>query len=361
MRTPSFSKDRWKKNWAGDWSLFSTSIFGFEYTKVTWDALGTGLSHALLLWDGAHSRCLFVEKDLERFGKAVARKAARNPRFLVKLAGDLTASADRFMVFLKARRARTTDADFRRFLRLSDEYIVCHVPLKWVVNFLPPRVLAQRFKVLEAARVHAEPVYKYTETFTLGYLGDLAARTGYRVRNLKQLTLDELRSYWKNGKLPAASILSSRGRGSALLFSKGGKYRILTKTETQAAEKAIARTFAESAELTGTGAYPGKVRGTVRIVRDPKKPGVFKAGDILVAAMTRPEYLPLMEKAAGFITDAGGMLCHAAITAREMKKPCLVGTEVATARLKSGQTVELDADRGVARTIPLGPQKKKRR
>ena len=67
--------------------------------------------------------------------------------------------------------------------------------------------------------------------------------------------------------------------------------------------------------------------------------------------MTRPEYLPLMEKAAAFITDAGGVLSHAAIVAREMKKPCIIGTKIATKILKDGDLVEVDAERGTIRKL----------
>ncbi len=66
------------------------------------------------------------------------------------------------------------------------------------------------------------------------------------------------------------------------------------------------------------------------MILDTQKKNKFNKGDILVTEMTRPEYLSLVEKSAAFITDAGGMLCHAAITARELQKPCIVGLEVAT-------------------------------
>ncbi|MBU6390574.1 phosphoenolpyruvate synthase, partial [Patescibacteria group bacterium] len=77
----------------------------------------------------------------------------------------------------------------------------------------------------------------------------------------------------------------------------------------------------------------------------------FEKGDILVTGMTRPEFLPLMEKAAAFVTDAGGILSHAAIVAREMKKPCVIGTGVATQIFKDGDVVGVDADKGVVRKI----------
>jgi len=58
-----------------------------------------------------------------------------------------------------------------------------------------------------------------------------------------------------------------------------------------------------------------------------------------------------MEKAAAFVTDEGGILCHAAIVAREMKKPCIVGTRYATQIFHDGDLVEVDADKGMVRKI----------
>ena len=67
--------------------------------------------------------------------------------------------------------------------------------------------------------------------------------------------------------------------------------------------------------------------------------------------MTRPEFIPLIRKAAAIVTDAGGILCHAAIVAREMKKPCIVGTKVATKAFKDGDLVEVDANKGVVKIL----------
>ncbi len=67
--------------------------------------------------------------------------------------------------------------------------------------------------------------------------------------------------------------------------------------------------------------------------------------------MTRPDYLPAMKKASAFVTDEGGITCHAAIVAREMKKPCIVGTKIATKILKDGDEVEVDANAGMIRVL----------
>ena len=77
---------------------------------------------------------------------------------------------------------------------------------------------------------------------------------------------------------------------------------------------------------------------------DKKDFSKFKKGEILVTDETDASFLPLMKKAKAFITDEGGILCHAAIVAREMKKPCVVGTKIASRVLKTGDVVEISID-----------------
>jgi len=77
----------------------------------------------------------------------------------------------------------------------------------------------------------------------------------------------------------------------------------------------------------------------------------FKEGNILVAAMTRPDFLPIMKKAGAIVTDEGGLTCHAAIVARELKIPCIVGTKDATRRLRDGRQIEVNANRGLINMI----------
>jgi phosphohistidine swiveling domain-containing protein len=104
-------------------------------------------------------------------------------------------------------------------------------------------------------------------------------------------------------------------------------------------------------ELKGFTASLGKVRGRARIIESVEEINRVEEGDIMVAVMTRPDYLPAMKKAAAFVTDEGGITCHAAIVARELKKPCIIGTKVATKILKDGDMIEVDADKGVIRII----------
>ena len=77
----------------------------------------------------------------------------------------------------------------------------------------------------------------------------------------------------------------------------------------------------------------------------------MQAGDILVAESTTPEIMPLCRKAAAIVTDQGGMLSHAAIVSRELKIPCIVGTNTAVQVLHDGDLIEVDADQGIVRKL----------
>ncbi|EKE15804.1 MAG: hypothetical protein ACD_11C00103G0006 [uncultured bacterium] len=104
-------------------------------------------------------------------------------------------------------------------------------------------------------------------------------------------------------------------------------------------------------EIKGAVAFKGITRGFVRVILLAKDISKIQQGEILVTDMTRPDYLPAMRKSAAFVTDEGGITCHAAIVARELKKPCIIGTKIATQVLKDGYLVEVDADSGIVRII----------
>lgn len=103
--------------------------------------------------------------------------------------------------------------------------------------------------------------------------------------------------------------------------------------------------------IQGNIAMKGRIQGSAKTILSPKENNKVEKGDILVTSMTTPDFLPAMERAAGFITDEGGITCHASIVAREMKKPCIIGTKNATKILKNGDTIELNADEGIVNII----------
>ncbi|MDP9022135.1 MAG: phosphoenolpyruvate synthase [Actinomycetota bacterium] len=99
--------------------------------------------------------------------------------------------------------------------------------------------------------------------------------------------------------------------------------------------------------VEGLGASAGTAAGPVRILQSRDQGDRFEDGDILVTDMTAPDWVPIMSRAAAFVTDSGGMTSHAAIVGREMQVPCIVGTGDATSKLSDGATVTVDGEAGV--------------
>ncbi len=93
------------------------------------------------------------------------------------------------------------------------------------------------------------------------------------------------------------------------------------------------------------------VKGVVAVVLTPMDAEKVKKGMVLVAPETTPDFVPAMGRAAAFITDRGGVTSHAAIVSREMGKPHIIGTKIATQVLKDGDLVEVDANKGVVKVI----------
>jgi phosphohistidine swiveling domain-containing protein len=103
--------------------------------------------------------------------------------------------------------------------------------------------------------------------------------------------------------------------------------------------------------LKGIPASRGFFKGRVLVCFVSTEISRVKKGDVLVTGMTTPDFVPAMKKAGAIITDEGGITSHAAIVARELNKPCIIGTKIATQVLKDGDLVEVDANKGIVKII----------
>lgn len=115
---------------------------------------------------------------------------------------------------------------------------------------------------------------------------------------------------------------------------------------TQKSKKLTEKEIKLELLLEGVPASPGVVSGKIRIIKDAEFMGKLKPGEILVTTMTTPSWVPIMKKASAIITDQGGATAHAAIVSRELGIPCIVGTQVSTRVLKTGQWVTVDGGGG---------------
>src|SRR5438132_1202869 len=104
-------------------------------------------------------------------------------------------------------------------------------------------------------------------------------------------------------------------------------------------------------ELKGNGASAGVGRGPARVLATLNEAGRFQPGDVLVTRTTMPPWTPLFAVASAVVTETGGILSHAAVTAREYGLPAVLCVENATGLIRDGQPVEVDGSNGTVRIL----------
>lgn len=161
----------------------------------------------------------------------------------------------------------------------------------------------------------------------------------------------EVKGMFEEG-IPSQDALSDRRRNCVMVVWDGG-YKILTGRDVEELHELMFSSEAEDQvdDIRGFTASVGRVRGKVKVVGSVKEVGKVEAGDILVAVMTRPDYIVGIKEAAAIVTDEGGVTCHAAIVSRELGLPCVIATKIATQVLKDGDEVEVNANHRVVTVL----------
>ncbi|MES2409365.1 MAG: PEP-utilizing enzyme [Patescibacteria group bacterium] len=345
-----FKDQKYLKHWAGSFNFLYDNILGYHNTRLLKDTLGTDLNPAIYIYKTGYTSAYFDEENYKSFGKKLAKEVEKDPQKALDWAKNITDATDKNLLFMKSKISQELDSkDYYQFLELFYEYSNWHRPVKVVVDFLSQDTLEKVLPALSKARIHAEPVYENHEKFIQNFSQQIGKKNGYKFENLLALSKDDVDLYFTSGNLPEESILVERAKGAVSIYEKG-KCEIFVGKKAKEIEDNIIK-IGDTPTIKGSIAFPGKIQGEVRVIFDPAKADHFKKGNILVTGMTRPEYLYLMQKAGAFVTDAGGILSHAAIVARELKKPCIIGTQVATKVLKDGDLVEVDANLGTVTII----------
>lgn len=190
-------------------------------------------------------------------------------------------------------------------------------------------------------RIRSADFMENTDRVVLGSLNHLFPQLKEYARCV---TLEEVLS----GSIPNRAVLEERARHYIYygfhLYTHVGLSAFVKSLGIEIAEEKVP-TLAN--ELRGQVAVVGRVSGVVRVLRSKQDIANLQEGEVLVTAMTTPDYVPAMKKAAAIVTDEGGVTSHAAIAARELGKPCIIGTKVATKLFKTGDRVEVDASTGI--------------
>lgn len=210
--------------------------------------------------------------------------------------------------------------------------------------------LGENIKMLTIMQDDKKEITTKAHFYLQNLIKEIAKRMNMDYQKVNYLLVPEIESL-----LLAKKRIEERSKKSISLYTptEKEKIKIFTAEEADnfAKENGLAWISEQEVEDTkiikGNSASKGYVLGIAKILHFPNEGDKLNKGDILVTTMTTPDFVPLMERAAGIITDEGGVTCHAAIVSREMGIPCIVGTNIATRIIKDRDYLEMNADEGI--------------
>lgn len=194
--------------------------------------------------------------------------------------------------------------------------------------------------------------------FTNILLPHLASRFKVETRLLKQLTFQELLQFLLTGYCDQEE-LEERNQ-FFIVGMKDGRVYLQSGAEAKEYAKKLYPMLQDSGdeekELKGQIAQKGLVRGQAYVLHWDagdivKEMDDMPSGSVLIAGQTRPQLMMAIRRSAAIVTDEGGITSHAAIVSRELRIPCVIGTKTATKLIKTGDTVEVDANNGIVRIL----------
>ncbi len=330
-------------------TLFYVNIW-FESDKETYAKWANlELSGSLFIGEGKTQKisAWYDQKLVDKFSAEVARRAKSEAAYISQVFKAYDACVGRLEAFMTGSRTIASPSDLHDYYRaFVDWWLPMSVLLELPdIHGLPQSVLDKALSLREETEAWAEKA----DALYLSFMSEAFPSLG----DIASVMMPEELFDLQDGQLSEATHERISRRLSGYCLVDGVLYE---KDQLQQSLRDRRYVLEEEdttgvTEIKGSIGNPGNAIGSVRIIRYRGELGFFQEGEILVSEMTTPDFLPAVKKAAGIVTDEGGITCHAAIVARELGKPCIIGTKIATQFLKGGDRVEVDADHGVVRIL----------
>ena len=229
---------------------------------------------------------------------------------------------------------------FKSKSKIKDKKIVKKVIAKY--NQWQDKVPGQEDKILK----NIKPI-----------LISIAKTARLKINDLYYLEIQEFIRGLKNGFNKKIKSKINKRKNEYVFICLNGIYKVIDdikkirEIKDFFKDKKIA--IIDSNEIKGSVAYKvkGRIKGRVKIVKNPKKKINIRKGTILVAIQTTPDFIPIIKKFSAIVVDEGGITSHAAIISREFRIPCIIGTKIATRTLKDKDLVEVDTNKGIVKII----------
>ncbi len=342
-----------------DFSLFISQWWAHAQEENFNRLLGVGYTDTPAAHDGLSAAYFYLEKDWAAIGSAVVGKIQADPDFYFRVRPAYLQNVADARVFLKAIEGQeplSVDSVTRLRAYLSGLYPVIRftyaIPSHWA-DALRKAVGQAAEKTISAAledRASTEGVFEAIDGCLRRMAEGSLSGFGKSKKLAKFLTSDEL-DVLAQGKPVDWADVSARTGGYT--YCRG---KLFLTTDSACVFEENGYSFEEvrpqSDVLVGSVAFDGGlICVKVRRIFALEQLDSLRQGEILVCPMTVPDYVPVMKKAAAVVTDEGGMGCHAAIVCRELRIPCVVGTQCATQLLHDGDDVDVDTSSGKVRKV----------
>jgi phosphohistidine swiveling domain-containing protein len=341
-------------------SLLVFSVSQLAHTKLLSKATGFGYS-SLVYSYGQNTGTFYYSKEEKEYAREYFSKLVlRNDSKLVKFYNKGEILADKMNLLLAEFSSNPKSQNKYTFSEIIDSFSEMFL----YTTVIPFTVLSGAEKALEKENsprlkkiiadfesIRNSVEYpKFVSVVIHPYLDMVAKKLNTTSENASLLTFGEMKSVLdKNESIDLREVL----KRNEACFCRGdfSKTKFMVSTDPKLVSLLVKPIEGGAKEIVGKSAFPGLVMGKVRIVNTVVELKNFKAGEVLVSISTNPSLMSALSSAAAIVTDEGGIMCHAAIIARELKKPCIIGTKNATKILKDGDTVEVDANRGIVKVL----------
>ena len=285
-------------------------------------------------------------KTVEKFYLNTLKKTLKDRKYFQKIVSTFWKNLRLVKPYFLGKKTIKNRKELQEFFKNAcnvwAQFNLCY----WFTYFENPKMPKEVFDESVKVRTEAENIIELlNHSFEAG-LKNIFRKKYNPIMNF--ISIQELRK----DKIPTKNMLEQKAKyciyNDEKVYTNISIENFLKKEN----KKIISLEISEDIkEIKGQIAFEGIAKGKARLCFKPEDSISFEENEILISPMTTPHLLPAIKKASAIITDEGGITCHAAIVARELKKPCIIGTKIATKVFKTGDFVEVDANKGIVRKL----------
>jgi phosphoenolpyruvate synthase/pyruvate phosphate dikinase len=331
-----------------DITLLTCSIFGDTHFISFKKIFNIGFS--IIFWFVRQDGNVVFHRsgsEYDVLSKKMGDVFIKNPTRAKKTADMLIKMSDEINAFVKKnKKIEDLVRRWAYFKQLYMDFFAYHQAVFWPSEYLTNKnASGTNKKKIDAIVKILDHAYKYNEK-VIPNVDSYFNKLGVGHLVFDEINEEVLRNM-KN-KPSKRSVFFLDKKMHVLPFNEAN---VVNKAIMKEYEKYLLSLSKKLKEIKGLGVSGGVVKGKARIVKDLSRLKEARKGDVLVVTQTRPQYNSFIKNVKAIVTDEGGLLCHASMLAREFKIPCVVGTKYATSLLKSGNVVEVDANKGIVKII----------